>query len=260
MKVTIFLISFGRDLPWAERCLRSIKKFASGFHAVSVLVPTRDEAAFFAVCEKNGATLFTFDEAKDKGFNHHQALICCGDLYAQGADFVLHVDSDCAFLEPVTPEDYFVDGKPVLVIASYERLRQLQSPSAQWQYHTERALGFHCPYETMCRHPAVHPVETYPALRECMEANHKIPFLTYVLNQKNSFPQGFSDFNAVGAFAWEKKRDLYHWVDFETPVKNKLFASWSHYIYRDPARAHEILADLDRMIDGVQKKPTTVRA
>lgn len=165
----------------------------------------------------------------NKGFNHHQAMKCYAEVFCPSADFILHTDSDCMFTAPVTPDDYFVNGKPALIKHSYENLRLLQDGAAHWQIPTERALGLKVTYEVMRRHPAVHPAFIYPELRKHIEGIHHTPFTDYVLKQQNTYPQGFSEFNALGAYALANYSEEYHWIDseFEEQPTPKLHQFWS---------------------------------
>jgi len=153
-------------------------------------------------------------EFPEKGFVHHEAMICYSDVFRQDCTHILHMDPDCLFTSPVTPQDYFVDGKPVLLVEPYEAIRRRGHEGRyNWKKVTEEAVKFNCEYETMCRHPAIHHNWIYKEVREHIESRHQCPFVDFVLRQKNSYPQGFGEFNTIGAYVMEFQKDKYHIID-----------------------------------------------
>lgn len=152
------------------------------------------------------------------------------DEWCPGADFILHTDSDCVFTEPVSPEDYFVESKPVLLYASYEWLCRDYPTLRCWQTASQFALGFTIEHEFMRRHPAVHYREVYRKSRELIEAHHGKSVDDYIKRQTNTFPQTFAEFPTLGAVAWKFFHDRYHWINTErTPhPKDKIRQAWSH--------------------------------
>lgn len=211
--------TFSRDLAWMDISLQSFKKYASGFSEVAIVVPTVDIDKFLYL-EKKYSTpncpvfIKSFLEYPGKGFLHHMAMTCCADVFLPRMSFILHMDPDCLFHAPVTPDDYFVDGKPVLMIEPYQAIQQAGHAGRYgWKKQTEEILKFETPYETMCRHPAVHYKWLYKAMREWIEAKHTTPFIDLVLRQQNAFPQGFGEFNSLGSYAVDRFKDKYHLID-----------------------------------------------
>lgn len=231
MKVDILICSWYKDIPYLEMCLQSIRRFASGFGDVRLLVALEEVPEFMPIASEFQTDLchYNRDQHPVKWHLHHQAMKCNADKFCINADFILHTDSDCIFTESVSPRDYFVDGKPELLVQSYETC----GGERQWKGPTERALGFSCSHETMRRHPAVHYRGMYKEMRECVELVHKMPFDEYVLSCKPDFPWGFSEFNALGSFVlnshWAEK---YHIIDTgavgHPPSSKKLVQFWSH--------------------------------
>ena len=232
MNTEIFIVSYLRDKPWLEFNLRSIEKFCKGFAGVTVLVP---ELEFQAFSDANlhrltALTLKTYDRPEPESHWHlrHQVEKCYADVWCPAADFILHTDSDCIFTEPVTPEDYFENGKPVMLHEAYSML----PATIPWKAVTELALGFPVQQETMRRHPQVNPAGVYEAVRSHIAGVHKMDFRDYVMRCKADFPWGFSEHNAIGAFALHDAtwRERYHWIDLATQKapKDKLIQFWSH--------------------------------
>lgn len=225
-KVDLFCVSYKKDLDWFHCLLKSYVKYAHDFHQFVVLVPMQDEAAFKEVA-KDKAVVKTFVEQPGKGMIHHEAMVCCAENFCTG-DYIAHVDSDCIFWREVAPEEYFQDGKPILLMARFD---SLPKPYQNWKTAVELALGFTPEYETMQRHPAVHPRWLYSKVRAAVEAHTGRPFLDYVLSCRNEFPQTFAEFPIMGAWALKNSPGTHHTIDVsgwpEKPV-NSLIQFWSH--------------------------------
>lgn len=236
MKTEIFVVSCQKHFDWLEYCLRSIAKFATGFSGVTLLVPDDDhqKAIGVANCYNNAEVPLSVlhgDEWPGKGMLWHMAQIMRSDIWCRDADFVLHFDSDCLFTEPVRPEDYFEDGKPVLMHASYDWLINTQQANlGMWKANAERALGGTVTEETMRRHPAVHYEWLYRAARACIEQHTGMSIDKFIMSCENSFPQSFAEFPTLGAVAWRLFPDSYAWRNQETQgfPPSKLVQFWSH--------------------------------
>lgn len=264
-KTEIFVVTYGADqgfrvtekgeridCRWLQYCLYSIREFASGFSGVTVVCPDRDVEVIEPVCREWGPenlTLELFTEHEGKGMLHHMAIECMADQFVPTADFILHFDSDLIFIEPVTPADYFVDGKPVLLMEAYERFKDVHPGVMRWQETTQKAIGKPVQFEFMRRHPAVHHRDIYAKTRAMVEAQHKMPFLDWAVSGQNEFPQSWSEYNVLGAVAYIRGRNKYHWINTgdDLPPKSKLWQGWSH-------------GGLDRPSDTGQFVPETPRA
>ncbi len=193
-----------------------MRKYAKGFDGVIVVVPTTDIPRFLHLessFQDIKVKIKGFLEYPGKGFVHHLAMKCYADVLCPQATHILHMDPDCLFSAHITPDSYFVDGKPVLLIEPYEAFKEKHPGRYNWKQVTEKAVGFPCSHETMCRHPAVHNAETYGACRSHIQSIHETPFIDFVLKQENKFPQGFGEFNTLGSFALEMRRGEYHFID-----------------------------------------------
>lgn len=236
MTTDILIVSCAKHFPWLRFALLSCKKFAKGFRQVKVLVPEEDLSAITPLLTEmsqiDGISIKVqcYDDWPGKGFLRHEHVIMSSDEFTD-ADFVCHIDSDCMFTEPVTPEDYFVNGKPVLVHASFHWLVTSQQANlSMWQVAVEKAVGWVPTQETMRLHPAVHYRKTYQKTRECIEAHTKMSCADYVRSGLNEFPQSVAEFPTLGAVAWKFFHDDYHWLDQEKgewPYQ-KLTQWWSH--------------------------------
>ena len=226
MKTDIFIVSYEKDIPYLDYCLRSIDKFATGFNNRVLVVPSVEEPLFHRFCEQ--AVIKTYERVPDQRRWQINAQLAKmrADEHCEG-DFIFMIDSDCCFIEPVTPDDYFLEGKPVMLIREYSTI-----PTCPWKQPTEQALGHECLWETMARHGQINPRGLFAPLRLHIAAVNKMPFDQYVLSRKPDFCWGISEHNCIGAYAlhhpyWTTK---YHWIDTAkapTP-KPKIFQAWSH--------------------------------
>lgn len=217
MRTHLNYVTFARDLDWMRYSLESFKKYCTGFSGVTIVVPYWDVDKFLKYesfsTPECPVLIKNFLEYPSKGFVHHLAMKCYADVFSQSADLIMHMDPDCLFSAPQTPDDYLVDGNPVLLVEPYEVLKTVHPARFHWKGVTEMALGFDVSHETMCRHPAVHHRATYRGVRDFIEARHQTPFYDFVIKQKNQYPQGFGEFNTLGAYAMNFLSNRYHIID-----------------------------------------------
>jgi len=126
------------------------------------------------------------------------------------ADFILHLDSDCVFTEPVTPETFMQDGKPRWLMTPWKDCFE----SKRIWFHVIAKAIQDCPqHEFMRRHGLVIPRWAYGEFRAFIEKTHGIPLDAYVMNQPG---HEFSEFNCIGFWLWLYHRDKIHWHDTST--------------------------------------------
>lgn len=222
MNCEIFIVSCAKHFDWLEYCLKSIGKFASGFSGVTVLVPQEPDypmavQRFFG--RDFGPLPFRWPicgpEWPDKGMLWHMAQVMKADEWCPEADFILHTDSDCVFSEPVTPEDYFVNGKPVLYHERFKSLGKKHPDVLRWQEVVQKCVTFPVTQETMRRHPAVHPRKTYLKSREEIERKTRVNWEDYIRNQRNEFPQSFCEYVTLGNVGMHYFPNDYNLMDME---------------------------------------------
>lgn len=228
MRMDILIVSYLKDLPYLELNLRSIEKFCSGFGSTIVLVPMDETGGFRWFLKSFRVEMKYYNRNVPSSHWHlkHQAEKCHADRWCPSADLVLHTDSDCMFREPVTPEDYLVNEKPVMLYEAYSRLPK----EVPWKSVTEAVLRQPVEFEFMRRHPQVNPVGVYPRLRAHIEKVQNQDFDKFVMSRKPGFPWGFTEHNTIGAFAYydPEFHEKYHWHDAAqgTPHE-KLIQFWS---------------------------------
>jgi len=237
MKCEIFYVTYAKDFPWLVYSLRSINKFASGFSGVTIVVPDSDVDELFRLAIRNlcGIPIICKggNEWPDKGMMWHEAQICRADEWCPDADFVAHFDPDAVFTEVVTPESFFVEGKPKLQFERFDTIGVRTPGCLKWKEAVEKCLPFECPNETMRGLPHVYHRELYGNIRDVVSRCTMKPFDDYVHSCENSFPQTFCEFNTLGNVAMKHFPDKYHLVDNgNKPNPNKsdfpVQQFWSH--------------------------------
>lgn len=241
MTTDIFIVTHLKDKVWLEWCVKSIVKFVRGFHEIVVLVP-KTEASHFSI---PGIQLKAFDQMPEpRSHLHHCLQKCCADQWCS-ADFMLYIDADCIFREPVDVTDYFVNGKPVLLMESYDWMARCGNPAVCWKQGTSDVLGFVPTHEFMRRHPAVHCRDLFPMFKAHIEKVHSMPLEKYALSRQASRPVGFNDFNNLGAFAYRFLPERYEFIDItnapDKRPRDHLIQYWSHGDIGQPQ---------DRWLDG----------
>lgn len=234
-KTEVLIVSYKKDYDWLKYSLKSYVKQVTGFHGITVVVPSDQENDFRPLCEAYDARLKVFDEAPGKGRTHQQIIKCQADQYVlPDTEFVFHMDSDCIWNTHASPADYFEDGKPIYIKKRYSNLydkeTKVNSDCVQWKEVAERALGFPVEWYTMCCHPTVFPKWFYQEFRNWVECQHSKPFVDWVLSTHKPFPDGFTEFPTMGAFAHEFFNNAFSWVDGDEHPERKEFMKqhWSY--------------------------------
>ncbi|WP_428265319.1 DUF6492 family protein [Haliangium sp.] len=203
----IFIRSYWKDLAWLEHCLAAIARFCRGFREVIVVVP-RATRPWLARHPDLGRDLdlrleFCVDYRDD--YLGQQATKLYADTRSD-ADFICHIDSDCIVSRQLTPEDLVPAGKPVVVTRPYAQLGR----HWPWQRPTEQFLGWPVSHDFMQRPPFTFPRSLYAALRAHALAVHGVALDQYVTTRP---ARGFSEFNALGAYARARCPDDFVWID-----------------------------------------------
>lgn len=229
----IFYVCHHKDMEFLRYSLQSCRKFASGFSGITLVIPEHERGQYNWTAPFE-VKLRYFTEIEGRGFLGHMIQKVRADQHCPDADAILHMDPDCIFWKPVTPGDYIIKGKPIVVREKYALL--LNPNRRYWQKCVHAALGFWPDYEVMVRHPAVHIAEVYAATRTAVEQHNGVSFDSYVIAGKNSFPQSFCELNSLGAVAIRDFANHYTFQDYD---RNKdasecgvsAMGGWQ-YIYR----------------------------
>lgn len=232
--VHVLIVTYQKDYPWFELCIRCANKHLKGFSGITVAVPNADKQLFRQLSMKYNFRLYGYDEVPGKGMLQHMAVMAMADIVVpKKTKFVAHIDSDTMFKMETTPAHYFDNGKPRQMIRTYASLvddRGVISDCAQWRPIVEEQIAIPATHFTMCAFPFIYPIELYPAYRARIEYVHKKPMLDYMLEGRNQFPQTRVDFQAMGMFGYATMNDKFSWLDIgvNPPIADRHKSYWSH--------------------------------
>jgi len=222
MTIDLFIRSYYRDFEWLKYCLQSVRQYCTGFQKVVIVVPKADEGRLRVLGICDDVEVRFCERLKDDYFGQ-QVTKLDADRYCS-ADFICHVDSDCLFRVPLNADTLFGNYKPTWVISPYAIL-----PNARgWQSASERFMGRHVEFDFMRRQPIVISRELYSELRKyCLKAFNS-SLAEYALSNG---ADGFSEYNALGAFAYYECNSDFAWsVRNDESVDESIcrwFWSWS---------------------------------
>jgi hypothetical protein len=201
LKYDIVIRSYYKDFSWLRYALLSIQRNCRGFSRVVLVVPESSRPRLDSMGLAGDVTI-TCPDYKDDYLGQQVTKLTADRL--TDADYICHIDSDCVFCRRTTPDDFFESGKPVILMTQYSAL----DPHVPWKGLTEKLLRHDVHHEFMRNPPYIFPRWIYGALREYVLSTHGIPLEDYILAQPF---RGFSEFNALGAYAWHYHRDQFVW-------------------------------------------------
>ena len=217
MKTGILCGTYRGDLAFWDYCHRALRKFAHGFAGIVLVVPREDRHLFERYAAPDLQVVYR-DVPPGKGMLEHMAMVCQADLIVPPEwEIVAHLDCDCLFTEPVTPEDYMRDGCPLNCRERYTDFKDSFPTRYGWRQTVINALGIEPEWEMMIRFPMLHWRWVYPLVRAAVERHTGRPFFDYVLSGSNDFPWTFLDFDLLGAYILANCPDAYRWDDVHLP-------------------------------------------
>lgn len=243
----IFIRTFEGDYKWLEYCLKSIDKFCSGFRQVFICSPQNPPDWMLARTKQVLGGVPTYWKVINEECEDHYLSQQITKLYADvfldyQPDYILHVDSDNVFQQPTTPNDLMTNGKVDWYYTPYHK-----DPEANWKCWkktTEKFMSDTVDNEFMRRFPIMIPRWLYPRLREFVHLKHGMIISQYIRNQPL---HEFSEYNALGAYAFKFHQDKFNWIDTETVELPKPFArqfwSWG-------GLSPEVLKEIEEIFNG----------
>jgi len=217
----IFIRTYEKDFEWLTYCLRSLAVHAPEVPTVIVApsfgdfdAPARDNL-HFRFCQVWHPDGYLCQQAEKL---HADKAV--GSLFPN-TTHIIHLDSDTVLLDDLS--SLFKDGKPLMLRTPYAELCEA---AQAWKAPTEKHLGFPVSHEYMRRFPLTYPIGHYAKLRAHLVARHG-SFMSWVQGIEG---RRLSEFNLLGAFAWEHAHDDFVWVDTDKqdlpPLIVKQHWSW----------------------------------
>lgn len=237
MNPCFYLVTFRRDLPMAVWAVRALIKNMTGPYSLAVGVPDTDLAYARELLAGEqlvlGARLiiFSFREPPGRGFNTHQMIECCADLWAPGFSHYIHVDSDCLLRVPLDISIFFEGGCGIWYFQAYSEIIPVNANLRHWAEAVRSATGESPCNEYMRCFPIVIPACVYSDTRALVEAHTRRDFAEYVIACKNSYPQTFAEYNTLGFVAESRKHPVAwrHFKQLEPVWGPGAFAQfWTH--------------------------------
>jgi hypothetical protein len=111
--VDLVIRTYYKDLEWLEYCLRSIRRYATGFRSVIVVIPRASEGAYLR--RRIVADHLVICQSFRDDYLGQQVTKLYSDEYTD-ADYIAHLDADTVFIRPVSPGDLFYRGRPYILM------------------------------------------------------------------------------------------------------------------------------------------------
>ena len=184
MTTDIFIKTCAHDVPYHRYCIQSIDKFCTGFRDTVVM-----------------------DGEHPRGYLWQQVCKMHADQHTN-ADMILITDSDTLFNQPVTPESFMRDGKPIWLHTPWTPEMLSHAGTAAWKKVMTEFFGVEPAAEFMRRQPFVFPARVLSSLREFCIHKHGVTLADYIMSRK-----AFSEYNVLGFHCWLHHHDLFHWID-----------------------------------------------
>lgn len=207
MNVDIAIRSYVKDFQWLRYCIASLDKYTTGFRNLLVVVPD----AHMDELRKQVPDLWKLKTLKlvlngttpleDDYLGQQITKLTVHQL--TDADVFCHVDSDCVFTRPFSPQDLFsADGRLKLLMTAYTELPK----DMPWKPITEKFIGSPVDFEFMRRMPLSYHRATYEGVYLHSLKVHNASIANYIAAQPY---HAFSEFNALGAWAYMHQQDKY---------------------------------------------------
>ena len=244
-KCGVLIRTFGGDAAWLPYSLQSVKTFLTLFHRVLVVAPKNDTTAILPICRDLGIEFMPIEPDPCHGYLAQQITKMKADEYLPECDYILHHDSDTLFKMPSTPRNFIQAAfghRPIILMQDYATFPNGHMP---WQKPTEHALGKAVKYEFMRRHPLLYPRWLYAPAREHLTQRFGMRWDQWIagIDQRT---MGFSEFNYLGAFAFENHYYKFRWIDVKKhdpgPDRVHQFASRQGITAEAKQKIDEILA------------------
>lgn len=225
MTCSIFIKSCPKDFGFLSYALKSVHKFASGFEEVVVLIPEGSDLPLtqervIKVSEPDSAVV----TMHGVGYVRQQIFKMSADKYCK-SDFILHLDSDTIFNQPVKPETFFIDGNPMWLMTPMIEVLAGDKNSHAHATSMFEFSGINSEFEYMRRMGQVIPRWAYACFREYCQEKHGMSFEKWALGR--GF-RGVSEFNFMGQLMHREYPGFFHFHDtrFGLP-ESVVLQNWS---------------------------------
>ena len=210
----IFIRTCFHDRAYHRYCLDSINLFFKGHRKVVEVHGEHPRGYLNQQCEKIRAGDYT------------------------DADYLLFTDSDTIFNQPVTPESFMRDGKPMWLYTPWTPEMLAHPGTRAWFDVMTEFFGVEPPAEFMRRMGSIIPREVLQGFRDFCIQKHGVTIDEYVMSRDR-----FSEFNCIGFYAWQHCPEKFSWINTDEEIPPSMTRQfWSH----DDIRKN--LAEIERIL------------
>ncbi len=213
--IDIFIKSYYKDFKMLNYCLKSIEKYLTGYNKIVIVIPKKDYQIYQSIVHTNLPIELHVVEEYGDGYLYQQFIKMTAYKYCD-SQFIMYVDSDCIFDKHINIQSLVSNGQPEILYTHYSKVEE----AICWKQCTERFMNDVVEFEFMRRLPLIYH-------RETLETIHNLePNLESVVMNSGRF----SEFNALGAWAFVHQKDKYSFVNTDNwkPVDPLGVQLWSH--------------------------------
>ena len=213
--IDIFIKSYYKDFKMLNYCLKSIEKYLTGYNKIIIVIPKKDYQIYQSIVHTNLPIELHVVEEYGDGYLYQQFIKMTAYKYCD-SQFIMYVDSDCIFDKHINIQSLVSNGQPEILYTHYSKVEE----AICWKQCTERFMNDVVEFEFMRRLPLIYH-------RETLETIHNLePNLESVVMNSGRF----SEFNALGAWAFVHQKDKYSFVNTDNwkPVDPLGVQLWSH--------------------------------
>lgn len=220
---TIFIKSYPKDFNLLYYALLSIDKYVSGDFDVVLLLDKGNKLPD-KIKLKDYVKLIEV-EKQGHGYLFQQYCKITAHKYTE-SDFILFSDSDCIFDHEISINDFIASGTPEILYTDYEKV----GSAICWKKPTEIFIKKPVQYEFMRRNCLIYHRSTL------VNISNAYPQLKNIILHSESF----SEFNAIGAYAWFHEREKYNFINTD---------NWEYV----PPKATQLWSYADKNIQGTHR-------
>lgn len=216
--IDIFYKTYSKDFWLLYISLQTLAKNVTGFNQIVILIPDHEKGLFdIRKVPKDiaGSVLIIYVKEEGHGYLFQQWCKVNAYNYCKSA-FILFADSDCIWDHKEDLSVYVEDWKPEILFTDYEQIEDAKI----WIEPTSAFIKEPVKFEFMRRNCLIYHRDTLVAISK------------YAPDLKNTIlnAEMFSEFNAIGAYAFKYEKDKYRFVNTDTwtYTEPKATQIWSH--------------------------------
>ena len=215
--IDIFYKTYKQDFEWIKYSLKSLKKHVKGYNKIIIIVPKEDEYLFNTTPFDLPENVFVKGVSEyGTGYLYQQWCKISAHTYSD-ADYIMFADSDCIFDHDIDLNDFIKEGNPEILYTDYLKV----GDAICWKQVTEDFIKEPQQFEFMRRNCLIYHRRTLENV-----CNYEKNLEYIIMNSER-----FSEFNAIGAYAFKYEKEKYNFVNTDnwqyTQPKAKQYHSYT---------------------------------